>query len=534
MASGEANPSIDTALGRSLQAHVSDEADQELPPLSAASSNSMTLDTRRATNLRHSDHGQHTLPSPRSSPSPATRAVGERRRMRRAMANGRSMSISREPMLEERHKAIEYAMPDRNNSPFQEHGLGAPFIELRSPPIPGRASPGSHLRRDSHGDQLRPHMSAHLPPPAGFQHDNFPPEGFSPTGQSWANQSWSNGPAGGSPMSLRPEGVPHPHGGPPMFPDGPQPMMHMHPGPPFLQTQFQSPMGMRPDRAPLSGYELLAAKLAGTIGGPPIKPIYRRFASLNHRLLLRLQDEIVDLEDQLHMLDVREGHNRQFPGGFHPASLRHERNAPDLFIQKTEILGQVGFKLDQYNKVLASFKETLALPPPAQGDIHEYRTWLAAARPVIDEEAMFLDAVDDLVALQQEWPVIPNDNGAPMMIHQNTQPQAGFPPGRQVSDAVDTKGAQPPGPREMVELGTLGHIVVAVFASILAPIITFAVIPSFVARMTVVLLVGSGALTLLVQSGSLRQLADGRGVLDWGIGVGVYLVAMAVIAAAFG
>lgn len=100
-----------------------------------------------------------------------------------------------------------------------------------------------------------------------------------------------------------------------------------------------------------SGYQLLAAKLSGDAGGQALAPIYRRFDSLNHRLLLYMQDEIADLERQLTTLEAKDTLKRSYPGGVLPASRRQDRwiNG-SLADQKTEVLGHIGYKLSQYSK----------------------------------------------------------------------------------------------------------------------------------------------------------------------------------------
>jgi hypothetical protein len=101
----------------------------------------------------------------------------------------------------------------------------------------------------------------------------------------------------------------------------------------------------------MSGYQLVAAKLSGTIGGPPVTPIYRRFEALNHRLLLYLQDELCELEARLREMDAADTQTRWFPGGIAPASRRKESLVPaDQAYKKTEVLGQIGWKLAQYSE----------------------------------------------------------------------------------------------------------------------------------------------------------------------------------------
>lgn len=113
----------------------------------------------------------------------------------------------------------------------------------------------------------------------------------------------------------------------------------------------------RAEKLPLSGYELLASRLS-TAGAPAadapvepqLKPIYRRFEPLNHRLLLHLQDELCELEEQLHRLDTADTQNRRLQNGILPASRRADSQTPgELQWHKTDILGKIGFKLEQYS-----------------------------------------------------------------------------------------------------------------------------------------------------------------------------------------
>jgi hypothetical protein len=186
----------------------------------------------------------------------------------------------------------------------------------------------------------------------------------------------------------------------------------------------------------MSGYELVAAKLS-TAGphGPrrgsssssqsdgeaAIKPIYRKFEALNHRLLLHLQDELSELEEQLHRLDTDDTQTRRLQNCILPASRRAEFMAGgELQWRKTDILGKIGFKLGQYSKhpyklasragidkpdhALDSFTKTLNLPPASFGDIEDYRTYLATHNPIAEIETRFLDVAEDLVCLDPDRP----------------------------------------------------------------------------------------------------------------------------------
>jgi len=112
----------------------------------------------------------------------------------------------------------------------------------------------------------------------------------------------------------------------------------------------------RAEKLPVTGYELLASRLSNSNAQneePKIKPMYRKFEALNHRLLLHLQDEISELEEQLHRLDHADTQSRRagLSGSVIPASRRAAQAAGgELQWHKTDILGRIGFKLAQYSK----------------------------------------------------------------------------------------------------------------------------------------------------------------------------------------
>ncbi|PHH84615.1 hypothetical protein CDD83_1657 [Cordyceps sp. RAO-2017] len=152
-----------------------------------------------------------------------------------------------------------------------------------------------------------------------------------------------------------------------------------HAAPSMLQ------LGYGTDKAPMSGYQLLAQKLVGGLGGPPVTPVYRRFEALHHRLLLYMQADLLELENELRTLDAKDTMERGY--GMIPASRRHERwMNSSLAQQRMEILGQIGYKLSQYNKVMASLRKTQDMAAPSFNDVLEYKAYLASNRLVADEE----------------------------------------------------------------------------------------------------------------------------------------------------
>jgi hypothetical protein len=167
------------------------------------------------------------------------------------------------------------------------------------------------------------------------------------------------------------------------------PAKHPHLAPSELQPRLVAPgQGYpkylpRAEKLPMSGYELLAAKLSSSgltsrsrrgSGGtstssegddeyPTIRPIYRKFEALNHRLLLHLQDELSELEEQLHRLDTADTQTRRLQNCILPASRRAEFMAGgELQWRKTDILGKIGFKLGQYST---------HIHPPSSDSVHK-------------------------------------------------------------------------------------------------------------------------------------------------------------------
>ncbi|OLN90041.1 hypothetical protein CCHL11_07234 [Colletotrichum chlorophyti] len=288
----------------------------------------------------------------------------------------------------------------------------------------------------------------------------------------------------------------------------------------------------RAEKLPLTGYELIASKLCVVEGDKTsIKPMYRRFEALNHRLLLHLQDELAELEEQLHRLDTADTQTRRMQNCFLPASRRQEALAAgELQWHKTDILGKVGFKLSQYNHVLSSFKDTQNLPSPDPRDVDHYRDYLATHNPIADIEARFLDPVDDLVSLARPSPTSPCEPGFSNYLRA-PQPRKASPTG---------KDSRMKGVRDIMLsalTGFLPAVAIAFAAAFLLPILTFAVIPAFIGRMAVVLLVAVGVAVGVVQAGLFSsgghrsaKVAAIEGLLASGVYVGV----MAVVAGLFG
>ncbi|KAI8958092.1 hypothetical protein F5Y11DRAFT_337407 [Daldinia sp. FL1419] len=291
----------------------------------------------------------------------------------------------------------------------------------------------------------------------------------------------------------------------------------------------------RTERLPVTGYELLASKIsASSTDAGHLRPIYRRFETLNHRLLLYLQDELCELEEQLRRLDAADTQARRLPTCIFPASRRAEYMASgELHWHKTDLLGKIAFKLDQYNRILSSFKDTQGMPAPTTEDIHEYRSYLVAHAPIAEVETRFLDSTDDLVCPSYEYQEVVDEDPIPTPI-----PHRDFAVAepRSVSPIPSPIKSRPTSPYRQEEIGTetvismyeespIVPLSIGITVSVILPILTFLIIPGYLGRLTVVFLVGLGILGALIQGGIVA-------VRTWELSVcvGLYGAVMAVIA----
>lgn len=166
------------------------------------------------------------------------------------------------------------------------------------------------------------------------------------------------------------------------------------------------------------GYGLLASKLSTpppTTAGQEASPValYRRFEPLNHRVLLHLQDELGELEGQLHFMDdliARQSHEYSAT-----APRADSRQGSALHEQRTEVLGRVFLKLNQYSEYchhskssspaltcssdqfLTSYKASCDLEAATKEDTENYRTWMRQNPSIVGSETRFLDRDSDLI-----------------------------------------------------------------------------------------------------------------------------------------
>ena len=102
-------------------------------------------------------------------------------------------------------------------------------------------------------------------------------------------------------------------------------------------------------KASETGYEFLASSIHSHEDAL-LKPIYRKFETLNNRMLLFLQDEISEMEEQLKDLDDAIALEQQTSPG-RPASRRAEAKLPSqLQWHRLDLLGRSFAKIEQYSE----------------------------------------------------------------------------------------------------------------------------------------------------------------------------------------
>ncbi|KAE8445541.1 hypothetical protein EG329_013305 [Mollisiaceae sp. DMI_Dod_QoI] len=279
--------------------------------------------------------------------------------------------------------------------------------------------------------------------------------------------------------------------------------------PSVLSARYHQQVSQRPlpraEKLPVTGYELLASRLstrADIEDGTLIKPLYRKFEALNHRLLLHLQDELSELEEQLHRLDHADTQSRRTDRHIIPASRRAAAIVGgELQWHKTDILGKIGFKLAQYNQALTSFNSTQSLAPPSIDDIDQYREYLEMEQPIHEAETHFLDPEDDLVSLSSQ-PL----HKSPYRRHHRDSDS----PSSEVSSSDLSSRQSASLKRDILANEPLNQakgniqsifpaLAAAIATSILLPVLTFTVIPGFMGRLIVTALVALFLITALVQ-----------------------------------
>lgn len=153
-------------------------------------------------------------------------------------------------------------------------------------------------------------------------------------------------------------------------------------------------------------------------------------------------------------------------------------------------------------------------------DIHEYRGYLATHDLIAEPETHFLDPNEDLICLGDA----PESSCDEEDMIATPMPRRGS----ILNSLADS--FQPSFPTVIDEDETVEDssfpVKIAVSIAVLVPMLTFIVIPGYLGRMGVVILVGIGVLTALLQSRTIEM----RATRDFCFSAGAYGVFMAVIA----
>ncbi|OQE41147.1 hypothetical protein PENCOP_c005G08774 [Penicillium coprophilum] len=158
------------------------------------------------------------------------------------------------------------------------------------------------------------------------------------------------------------------------------------------------------------GYGLLASHLTNSASqeSGSFPPLYRRFETINHRVLLHLQDEISQMEEDLHALDEYDEMHRVSAAdqeGTKPLPASRRRDAQSqayssLHYRRMDLMSALTQKIEQYNNALSAYSKVLkTLPRASEQDITGYRNWMRENKPVAGAETRFLIHDADLVSL---------------------------------------------------------------------------------------------------------------------------------------
>ncbi|KAF7185568.1 hypothetical protein HII31_13065 [Pseudocercospora fuligena] len=241
-----------------------------------------------------------------------------------------------------------------------------------------------------------------------------------------------------------------------------------------------------PSQVTIAGYEMLARELSNDSSS--VKPMYRKFSYLNHRILLHLQDELQELEERLRTVDEIVAQLDHTSEQTTPASRRGDAAfGGDWHHQRTLLLGRIFQKTEQYNRALKSFQDLSAdrtSPEPEQ--VETYREWLKEKTPIHEVETKFLDQADDLLL-----------------------------PG--------SRPRTPPAPSTNRDQIWLTYLPVG----LMLPLLLFSVLPTLAGRLIVTFLISVAAVLVTATTTKIR---DFMPLNEWAVCGSVYVLIMAAIA----
>ncbi|KAL7766424.1 hypothetical protein ACKLNR_004340 [Fusarium oxysporum f. sp. zingiberi] len=164
---------------------------------------------------------------------------------------------------------------------------------------------------------------------------------------------------------------------------------------PETQDEMAAPNGELPIEA-LHGYASIAARISGR-AEPQLIPIYRRFDWLLHRNLLRYQDQLGMLEEELLRMDSITTRL----GGHMPVSAREERRfGRQIHKDRVDLMERVDIILSKYKTAMSTLEDMQKRPSPTNDEIQAYRTYLNHRQILIDDETQFLESIKHHLPLQ--------------------------------------------------------------------------------------------------------------------------------------
>ncbi|KAI8720629.1 hypothetical protein NCS52_00508600 [Fusarium sp. LHS14.1] len=284
----------------------------------------------------------------------------------------------------------------------------APMLEYPSPGIPAPNEPYSQ-------EQPYPQEASYPPEPPYSQPPVNP--GWGPNYSGPAYPPYSYPPPPGQQPGLRPLSQQYPSGYGYLDPKATTLSTAFANRSSFHESQYPEAQDMMAGSrngpggnidvafADLTGYARIASAITGQVL-PGVRPLYRRFEWLHHRLLLSYQDQLAELEDYLIDLDAVSTVTRRTEQGRRnlPCSEREERTEDSPYKRdKTRTMREIGHVLDAYTQLLSSLGTIQKLPAAAAEDKRAYRTFLAQRNLLVPAETEFLRA-GDLVCVAREPP----------------------------------------------------------------------------------------------------------------------------------
>ncbi|KAI9710487.1 MAG: hypothetical protein M1820_002623 [Bogoriella megaspora] len=146
------------------------------------------------------------------------------------------------------------------------------------------------------------------------------------------------------------------------------------------------------------------ARTAAFLSSETTFSLYRGFNYLYSRVLLNLQDEIVELERNLKSVEVvQEANNLTVRLESRQKDVRAPQNETGK--SKSAIMSELESKLMIYGKILKRAKDIRSFQKPSKRDYKSVRSWFWNETPLVQKERQFIKHKEDIVTLHngREW-----------------------------------------------------------------------------------------------------------------------------------